>query len=189
MRQISRTWLNSQEKGVCACLPNSLQSCGLWPTRLLWGFSSLEYWSGLPCPPPGDLPHPGIRLLSPKLQVDSLPSEPPGMSRRKGIYSPIFLLLVNLSFGVPEMISTLKNFLKVMKHCSKKQLRSVLLGLEDIQWWQSRSPRWFFSQSLHGKRLFLSSVCVVCTQGLNASCPKNLFSTILNTSRHCWNCV
>ena len=23
------------------------------------GFSRQEYWSGLPCPPPGDLPHPG----------------------------------------------------------------------------------------------------------------------------------
>ena len=24
------------------------------------GFSRQEYWSGLPCPPPGDLPDPGI---------------------------------------------------------------------------------------------------------------------------------
>ena len=36
-----------------------------------------EYWSGLPCPPPGDLPHPGIRHRSPTLQADSLPAEPP----------------------------------------------------------------------------------------------------------------
>ena len=27
---------------------------------LSMGFSRQEYWSGLPCPPPGDLPHPGI---------------------------------------------------------------------------------------------------------------------------------
>ena len=26
------------------------------------GFSRQEYWSGLPCPPPGDLPHPGIKV-------------------------------------------------------------------------------------------------------------------------------
>ena len=26
-----------------------------------WGFSRQEYWSGLPCPPPGDLPNPGIK--------------------------------------------------------------------------------------------------------------------------------
>ena len=28
------------------------------------GFSRQEYWSGLPCPPPGDLPDPGIDLVS-----------------------------------------------------------------------------------------------------------------------------
>ena len=26
-----------------------------WPTRLLCGISRLEYWSGLPCPPPGEM--------------------------------------------------------------------------------------------------------------------------------------
>ena len=41
------------------------------------GFSRPEYWSGLPCPPPEDLPNPGIELRSPALQVDSLTSEPP----------------------------------------------------------------------------------------------------------------
>ena len=29
------------------------------------GFSRQEYWSGLPCPPPGDLPDPGIEPPSP----------------------------------------------------------------------------------------------------------------------------
>ena len=36
-------------------------------------FSRQEYWSGLPFPPPGDLPDPGIEPASPVLQVDSLP--------------------------------------------------------------------------------------------------------------------
>ena len=43
---------------------------------LSMGFSRQEYWSALPCLPPGDLPNPGIKPSS--LQVDSLPSEPPG---------------------------------------------------------------------------------------------------------------
>ena len=37
---------------------------------LSMGFSRQEYWSGLLCPPPGDLPDPGIEpasLLSPAL--------------------------------------------------------------------------------------------------------------------------
>ena len=29
-------------------------------TPLSMGFSRQEYWSGWPCPPPGDLPNPGI---------------------------------------------------------------------------------------------------------------------------------
>ena len=36
------------------------------------GFSRQEYWSGLPCPPPGNIPDPGIEPLTPALQVDSL---------------------------------------------------------------------------------------------------------------------
>ena len=37
---------------------------------LTMGFSRREHWSGLPCPPPGHLPNPGIKptsLLSPAL--------------------------------------------------------------------------------------------------------------------------
>ena len=64
----------------CSVMPDSLQSHGLYPIRLLcpWVFSRQEYWSGLPCPPPGNLPNPGIEPMSPTLQVDSLLSEPPG---------------------------------------------------------------------------------------------------------------
>ena len=42
------------------------------------GFSRQEYWSGLSCLSPGDLPNPGVKSRSPALQADSLPSEPPG---------------------------------------------------------------------------------------------------------------
>ena len=45
---------------------------------LFMEFSRQEYWSGLPFPSPGDLPDPGIESMSPVLQADSLPSEPPG---------------------------------------------------------------------------------------------------------------
>ena len=42
------------------------------------GFSRQEYWSGLPFPPTGDLPDPGIKPRFPALQADSLPCEPAG---------------------------------------------------------------------------------------------------------------
>ena len=52
---------------------------------LFMEFPRQEYWSGLPFSTPGDLPDPGIEpvsLVSPALQVDSLPDEPPGKPRK-----------------------------------------------------------------------------------------------------------
>ena len=31
---------------------------------LSMGFSRHKYWNGLPCPPPGDLPNPGVKTMS-----------------------------------------------------------------------------------------------------------------------------
>ena len=45
-----------------------------------------ESWSGLPFPPPGDLPNSGIEPRSPTLQVDSLPAEPQGKSLLQRIF-------------------------------------------------------------------------------------------------------
>ena len=41
------------------------------PGSSVQGLSRQEYWSGLPCLPPGDLPNPGIEPRSPAMQVDS----------------------------------------------------------------------------------------------------------------------
>ena len=41
------------------------------------GFSRQEYWSGLPCPPPGEFPDPGIKWGSPALQAHCLSAELP----------------------------------------------------------------------------------------------------------------
>jgi len=40
-------------------------------------FSCQEYWSGLPCPPPGDLADPGIELASLASAGGFLPTVPP----------------------------------------------------------------------------------------------------------------
>ena len=46
---------------------------GTFQAPLSMGLSRQEYWCGLPCPPPGDLPDPEIEPASPALQADSLP--------------------------------------------------------------------------------------------------------------------
>ena len=57
----------------CLTLCNPM-NCSLPGFYCPWGFFRQEYWSGLPCPLPGDLPNPGIEPRSPALQADSLPS-------------------------------------------------------------------------------------------------------------------
>ena len=59
------------------------------------GFFRQEYWSGLPFPPPGDLPDPGIEPRSPTLQADSLPFQPPGKTQ-KSIFCTFLVLLLFL---------------------------------------------------------------------------------------------
>ena len=53
--------------------------CKARQAPLSMGFSWQEYWSGLPFPPPGNLPNPGMEPGSPALQADSLPTELPRM--------------------------------------------------------------------------------------------------------------
>ena len=56
-------------KGACTCLFSLLSRVQLFVTLrtvahqapLSIGFSRQEYWSGLPCPPPGDLPDQGLK--------------------------------------------------------------------------------------------------------------------------------
>ena len=57
------------------------QLCPLFATP--WAIQSMEFsrpehWSGEPFPSPGHLPNPGSEPMSPALQADSLPAEPPG---------------------------------------------------------------------------------------------------------------
>ena len=63
---------------MCVCVLSCFGRVQLFVTpwtvacqaSLSTGFSKQEYWSGLPSPPLGDLPHPGIKpasLMSPAL--------------------------------------------------------------------------------------------------------------------------
>ena len=54
----SRVWLFAAPWTVASQAPLSM------------GFLKQEYWSGLPCLPPGDIPNPGIKPWSPALQED-----------------------------------------------------------------------------------------------------------------------
>ena len=69
----------------CTCVLNCFSGVQLFATLgiiacqapLSLGFSRQEYWSGLPFPPPGDLPNAGIEVATPALQADAFTTEPP----------------------------------------------------------------------------------------------------------------
>ena len=74
---------------MCVCMCSIVKLCQLFATPwtvalqapLSMGFSRQEYWGGLPFPPPGDLPSPGIEPVSPAAPILSgrfSTTEPPG---------------------------------------------------------------------------------------------------------------
>ena len=105
-------------KYLCTCLLSCFSrvqlSVTLWTAAqqapLSMGFSRQEYWSGLPCPPPEDLPDTGTEPASPALQVDSLPTEPPGKPSitRQPSTIRIYLLQTGNGFEVQSLCSQAK---------------------------------------------------------------------------------
>ena len=70
---------------VLSCFNHVQLFATLWTVAhqapLSMGFSRQEFWSGLPFPPPGDLPDPGIKPTppaSPALADRFFTTEPPG---------------------------------------------------------------------------------------------------------------
>ena len=90
-------------------------------------FSRQEYWSGLPCPSPGDLPNIGIEPGFPTLQVDSLLTEPPGCVFVNA-YVILFFLAIYYSFLLihaymsSNVTLSIDNYIKL---CSFKKKNSV----------------------------------------------------------------
>ena len=62
------------------------RDCSL-PGSCPWGFSRQAYWSGVPCPPPGDLSNPRIKPRSPALQMDSSLTEALGKPKNTEVGS------------------------------------------------------------------------------------------------------
>ena len=90
---------------------------------LSMGFSRQEYWSGLPFPPPGGLPSPGIEPTSPvapALQLEFLPAEPLGKPIFQGYCLHIPLWKRSISPIYPQETNYLgKSFLNANKNATE----------------------------------------------------------------------
>ena len=74
------------------------------------GFSRQDNWSGLPCPPPGNLPDPGMEPGSPYWQANSLPSEPPGKPYKECYFDSCFVwksfaVTLKMPLLIPKKVS------------------------------------------------------------------------------------
>ena len=98
------------------------------------GFSRQEYWSQLPCPPPGDLLDPEIEAMSPAspaLQADSLSLSYQGRSSLSSVHlgNCVFIcVFVGLLYGSPTRLCSVKQRMlptlyfykeKIISHCSQ----------------------------------------------------------------------
>ena len=98
----------------CICLFMTLWTVAR-QAPLSMGSSRQEYCSGLPCPPPGDLPDPGIKpksFKSPVWQVDPLLLAPPGKPKFKPTFFQVASPLLDLieSFGETKSQASNKDF-------------------------------------------------------------------------------
>ena len=96
-----------------------LQSCLTLPASVVYsppgspsvGFSRQEYWSGLPCPPPGDLPDPGTKPVLLYLlhwQGGSLPLVPPIRQPKEYLITTFHLILILIHWA-SLVAQTVKN--------------------------------------------------------------------------------
>ena len=74
---------------ACSVISVVSDSATLWTVACQalqpMGFSRPEYWSGFPGPPPGDLPDPGIKPVSPALAGRFFTIEPGGKPRLRAV--------------------------------------------------------------------------------------------------------
>ena len=140
-------------------------------------FSRQEYWSRLPFPSPGNLPHPGIEPRSPELQADSLLSEPPG-EPRETIYKQ---QVKNLPANVGNQVSIPEsgrspgegNDNPLQYSCLENSMDrgtrwATIFGVAKS--WTRLSNNHFHFQSILGLPWWLSSkefTCQCRTQGFN----------------------
>ena len=113
------------------------------------GLSRPEYWSGLSCPSPGDLPDPGIKHVSLALQADSLlfplphssvgkestgneghPNLIPGSGRSTGE-----------GIGYPLQYSGLENSMDCIESVTKNQIRLSNFHFTSRSQWVGRGVK------------------------------------------------
>ena len=182
---------------MCACRHFSCVKLllNLWTVAcqapLSMGFSRQEYWSGLPCSPPGDFPNTGIKPVSLPSnlhwQVGSLPLVPPGDPFC--LYAHILLALFfwrTLTNTPSVHTHTLILFLSLCSRPSEARTNTQLccsvfhLFLQCL--YQTKAPPGL-NRSACSPCLVNTSACPPCPVNRSACSPCLVFSEVLGTQQ------
>ena len=126
---------------------------------LSMGFSRQEYWSGLPFPPPGDLPDPGSKPMSPALAGGFFTAE----SRGK----PCRYLCLNKRLAVPDSYSNLGGktvSVCVCTHVQKERHQNVSVKFISMDcciawaWWRDKSSQFVLYYYISREIFFFFSI-------------------------------
>ena len=111
------------------------------------GLSRQEYWSGLPCPPPGYLFNPGIKPRSPALQADSLLFEPPVKPKNTGMSSLSLLQGIFLTQDLNQGLLHCRQILHLLNY-QGRQFRAIQSSVF-VQWVWRKLLRFILAVFLH----------------------------------------
>ena len=159
----------------CVCW-GSVMSDSLWlpqggtiapPGSSVHEFSRQEYWSGLPCPPPGYLPSPGIQSTppaSPAWLANSLPLSHLGSPNSKKILGENICIPTTDSVYLPSCYRSLSSF----------------FGCK----WLNQAPSQIRNTKYHSDKSIYTVFCkVICTFSLS----KIYHSEMWENSSYFWN--
>ena len=134
------------------------------------GFSRQEYWSGLPFPPPGHLPNPGIKPTSPALQADALTSELPG---KPYLIIREMQIKTTMRYQLPSFTMAVIKKQKIMSFGEKVEKLELLCTAGGKVKWYS-----YYGKQYGGSTKNLNRITIWSSNSASGYVPKRIEITI-----------
>ena len=168
---------------MCLVIQSCLTFCDLCTVAhqlfCSWGFSMQEYQSSLPCPPPRDLPNPGIKPKSFTLQADFLSSEPQGKPMNAGLGS---LSILQGIFLTQESNRGLLHYRQILYQLSSQKALNSLISSSNFLVTFLRFSMYMIMSLADSETYFFSNLDSVYFFSFSGGCAQDFQKYILNNS-------